>query len=190
MRQAAVRRLENRDPKAIARNAGVGYDEEKRAFLFETLGVPVKVAYPECEITPQFSDWHLLLILHYLDLADGTAPTGRLISFSQIRNGMVRGGGFDRKCEAAVMSLLACISQEEFRNRCLSLGGCVFESNADFSVRIPFLPRFEIVLKVWFADEDFGASARMLPDASADHYLTIEDAVTVGELILERLKEP
>ena len=51
----------------------------------------------------------------------------------------------------------------------------------------PFLPNFPVTLKVWFADEEFDASARMLLDASADHYLTIEDAVTVGEILLEKL---
>ena len=60
-------------------------------------------------------------------------------------------------------------------------------SNADFAVEFAFLPNLPVTLKLWFADEDFGASGRMLLDAGADRYLTIEDAVTVGELLLERL---
>lgn len=59
-----------------------------------------------------------------------------------------------------------------------------------FSVVLPFLPNYPVTLKLWFADEDFPASGRMLLDAGADHYLTIEDAVTVGEIILERLLKP
>ena len=41
--------------------------------------------------------------------------------------------------------------------------------------------------QVWFADEEFPASGRLLLDESAPHYLTIEDAVTVGSLILDQL---
>ena len=48
-------------------------------------------------------------------------------------------------------------------------------------------PRYPVWLKVWFADEEFPASGRLLLDESALHYLTIEDAVTVGSLILDQL---
>ena len=61
------------------------------------------------------------------------------------------------------------------------------ESNADVAYRIPFLPNFPVLLKAWLPDEEFPASGRLLLDSSADHYLTIEDAVTVAEIILERL---
>ena len=53
---------------------------------------------------------------------------------------------------------------------------------------LPFLPRIPLVLKVWFADEEFEASGKLLLTTSADHYLAIEDAVTVGEIILRQIK--
>ena len=46
-------------------------------------------------------------------------------------------------------------------------------SNADIAFLIPFLPRFPVTLKVWFADEEFPASGRLLLDASADHYFAM-----------------
>lgn len=36
--------------------------------------------------------------------------------------------------------------------------------------------------------DEFEASGKFLVSKSADHYLTIEDAVTVGELLLSKLK--
>ena len=48
--------------------------------------------------------------------------------------------------------------------------------------------QYSIWLKVWFADDEFEASGKLLVSKSADHYLTIEDAVTVGELLLSKLK--
>ena len=44
-----------------------------------------------------------------------------------------------------------------------------------------------IWLRLWFGDEEFPASGRLFLDESAAHYLTVEDAVTVGGLLLERL---
>lgn len=40
---------------------------------------------------------------------------------------------------------------------------------------------------LWFVDEEMEASGRMLLNASEDHYLTVENAVTAGSLILEEL---
>ena len=49
---------------------------------------------------------------------------------------------------------------------------------------------FEEMMKAareWLADEEFPASGKLLLDTSADHYLMIEDAVSVGQIIMEAL---
>ena len=80
------------------------------------------------------------------------------------------------------------IGQAELERRCAALGGLRQDSRADLEVCIPFLPRFPLTLRVWFADEELPASCRVFVDASADHYLSVEDAVTAGELLLRRLE--
>ena len=44
-------------------------------------------------------------------------------------------------------------------------------------------------LKIWFADEEFPASGKLFLQDHADHYLSVEDAVTVGEILLQKLSE-
>ena len=44
-------------------------------------------------------EWHHLVILHYLEMADGTPLGQRMTSFGELRDGLVRGGSFDRTCE-------------------------------------------------------------------------------------------
>lgn len=184
---AAQERLADRQPQEICENANIIYNEKDGVFVLESLGQNVKIQYPSFAVTPELDGWHQLVILHYMDLADGAVLENRPISFSQLKDGMVRGGGLDRKCEAVIGSLLKQIPGDALIARCLSLGGQRIQTNADFTVLFPFLPNFPVTLKVWFADEEFDASARMLLDASADHYLTIEDAVTVGEILLEKM---
>ena len=135
---------------------------------------------------PELPGWHSLVILHYLDLADGFPLTGKLIPFGQMRSGMVRGGGIDRRCELAIQSRKN-LNADTLARICKSIGGEPIASNADAAWRIPFLPRFPVTLNIWLPDEDFSASGRLLLDAGADHYLTIEDAVTVAEILLEKL---
>lgn len=189
MNQVALSWLEGRAPEEIAKNAGIQYDADERVFRFSSMGIDLAVAYPSYEITPEVSGWHRLAILHYLHLADGAPLTGREITFGQMRSGMVRGGGIDRKCELAIQSMKD-LDEEKLARICESLGGEKIKSNADVAYRIPFLPRFPVTLKVWLPDEEFPASGRLVLDGSADHYFTIEDAVTVAEILIERIAVP
>ena len=186
MNLAALDRLEGRNPRVIARNAGVHYDEEAHIFHISTMGMDVTVSYPDYHFTPELPGWHRLVILHYLDLADGFPLTGKEILFGQMKSGMVRGGGIDRRCEQVIQNLKG-LNEDALATICERIGGESIASNADAAYRIPFLPNFPVVLKIWLPDEEFPASGRFLLDASADHYLTIEDAVTVAEILMEKI---
>ena len=132
------------------------------------------------------ANWHTLTLLHYLDLADGTPLCGRMIPFSQYKDGLVRGGGLDRNAELIVRRDLSVLPPEELERRCEALGANFEASNADLCARFDFAPRYPVWLKVWFGDEEFPASGHLFVDASAPRYLTIEDAVTVGGTDLGR----
>ena len=185
MLEAARSRLLRHVPEEISEKAGVRY--ENGVFWVRTLGRRVEVQWPDGKITPPVSKWHALTLLHYLDLADGTPLTGRTITFSQYKDGLVRGGGLDRNTELIVRRDLGVLPREELARRCEALGAELLPSNADFCARFDFAPRYPVWLKVWFADEEFPASGRLLVDVSAPSYLTIEDAVTVGALTLDEL---
>ncbi len=185
MMQTAQERLLRHVPEEISEKAGVRY--ENGVFWVRTLGRRVEIQWPAGKITPPVSTWHTLTLLHYLDLADGTPLTGRTITFSQYKDGLVRGGGLDRNTELIVRRDLGVLPREELARRCETLGAELLPSNADFCARFDFAPRYPVWLKVWFADEEFPTSGRILVDESAPNYLTIEDAVTVGSLILDCL---
>ena len=185
MLEAVRSRLLRHVPEEISEKAGVRY--ENGVFWVRTLGRRVEIQWPAGKITPPVSTWHTLTLLHYLDLADGTPLTGRTITFSQYKDGLVRGGGLDRNTELIVRRDLGVLPREERARRCEALGAELLPSNADFCARFDFAPRYPVWLKVWFADEEFPASGRLLVDESAPSYLTIEDAVTVGALILDEL---
>lgn len=187
MYQAAVERLRGRDPEEISRKANVEFDG--RDFHMVSLGIPVSVSWPTGTVSPELESWQTLVLLHYLAGAEGVALSGHPVTFSQLRDGMVRGGGFDRDAEVAIRTELGSLSPEELQRRCRALGGEVQPSNADLCVEFRFAPNWPVWLKIWFADEEFPASGRLLADAAAEHYLSIEDAVTVGGLILHGLQK-
>lgn len=185
MLATARQRLARHDPADIARRAGVTWQDGR--FTVSTLGRIVTVTVSELTVQPALGMWHTLTLLHYLDLADGTPLLGKMMAFAQYPDGMVRGGGFDRRAELVIRRQLGLLPPEELRRRCLALGAELLPSNADLCARFPFLPRYPLWLRLWFGDEEFPASGRLFLDESAAHYLTVEDAVTVGGLLLERL---
>ncbi len=187
MRQAALAWLKDRDPREISTRANVAFDGEK--FTFESLGTPVTISYPAYHITPDLAQWHSLILLHYLSRAEGRPLTGRQITFAQQKDGMIRGGGFDRDVEMTVAQTLGVLPPQELQRRCRALGANIQPSNADLCAVFSIAPNYPVWLKVWFADDEFPASGRMLLDESAEHYLSIEDAVTAGGLILDKLQD-
>ncbi len=188
MRNAARERLSSRTPEDIAARAGALFRKESASLEVQSLGQTLTVGWPDCELVPVVDGWRHLVLLHYMDLADGTPLLGREQPFAKMQNGMIRGGDFDRRAEVAICKL-AEAPLERLRTACEELGASFPPSNADFCAVFPFLPRFPVTLRLWLADEEFDASGRLLIDASADHYLTIEDAVTVGELLLNELEK-
>lgn len=189
MRRVALQWLEGRNPETLAKNAGIHYDGENQNFTLSSLGVDITLHYPDYRVTPRIGEWHYLLLLHYLHLADGTPLLGREISFSQMRSGMVRGGGIDRKFETA-MHTMENFRAEDFEKNCEAFGGMKIQTNADLAYCIPVFPRFPVTVKIWLPDAEFPASGRLLLDSSADHYLTIEDGVTVAEILIDRIGLP
>ena len=187
MRKPALDRLADRTPEELSARSGILFDRKKQVFSLSSLGKNMEIDYPGYEIRPAVDDWHHLLILHYLDLADGTPLSNRLMAFGDLPGGMVRGGGFDRQSERDLGLRLGNCPPEQVERACRALGAVLTPSNADVCAVFSLFPNYPITLKLWFADEDIPGSGRLFLDGSASHYLTVEDAVTAGSLLLEAL---
>ncbi len=185
MRSAARDMMAGKDPAAMAEKAGVVYSGGE--FIVPSLGKEYRISYPDCTISPDLSGWQPLVMLHYLNLADGTPVSGVPCSMGDLPDGVVRGTKFAATSAKELTAFLLDKDEEDVRRRCLSLGGSFTESKADLSVIFPFLPRFPVYLNIWFADDEFPPSAAILMDSSAGHYLSIEDTVAVAEVVIEAL---
>ncbi len=181
-------KLERASAPEIAARAGGEASEIDGTLRIETLGQTVTVKIPEGEALPVLENWHMLVLLHYLCNADGTPVSGRWMSFADMKDGMIRGTKYGGTSEKWFHWFLRGKTLEEVERAALSLGGVPAAGKGDLCISIPFLPHFPVLLQVWEADEEFDASGKLLVDGSADHYLSIEDAVTVGEIVQKRLE--
>ena len=187
MLRAAKERLADHDPLEIAKNACVEFTGD--SFRLMSFGRKVCISFPDFDISPELPQWHTLSLLHYLDLADGFPAGNKQMPFAAYRDGMVRGGGFDRDAEKFIENKLGHLDEALLAQRCLALGGALIPSNADLCARFDFAPCYPLWLKIWFADDEFPASGRLFVSETADHYLTIEDAVTVGSVLFDLLAD-
>ncbi len=189
MRRDAVKMLDGKIPEIIAENTGLTYDFVTQQFRLKSLGKNYTITYPDYGILEEMDSWHYLTILHYLNLADGAELSGKLCTFGDMPDGLVRGTNFDHTISAALAEFVTGHSESELLGIFRKIGGEVISSTADLSVRLWYLPRIPLTVNVWFADEEFPPSVRLMADGSIGHYLTIEDAVTMGDYLLRRLKK-
>ena len=187
MLKAAQARLQGRNAADVAQRSGFAWNTETNTLSCASLGRVVTVEAADWSIHGALGNWHALTVLHYLDMADASPLWGELITFAQQRDGLARGGDFDRRAEIRLSATLGRLTPAEVETRCRTLGGTRLRSNADLCVRFDYLPRYPVTLKLWFADEELEGSGRLFLDRSCDRYLTIEDAVTVGTILLEEL---
>ena len=192
MLQYAKERLRKRSPQEVALAAGVEFDETASAFRFESLGQKIAVGYPtqgavfaETGETPYWA-WHLVM-LHYLDVADGAPLGAEQISFRELQGGVVRGTGFDSDSARTIGNLFGREPVENIKTACEALGAVFQKSNADLCAVFPFLPRYPVTMQIWLADDELEGTGRMLLNQRAAHYLTVEDAVVAGSTLLEFL---
>ena len=175
MLQAAVKRLQNRSGEDLVAKSGAVFHSSRNVLEVLSFYETIEIQLPEFRINS--------------DMADGTEGSQKLITFGNLKDGLIRGTKFDRTAEQKLEKLLQDKDPEKIQKACTSLGAEFTETKADLCAVFPVLPRYPVTLKIWFADEEFPASGKLFLQDHADHYLSVEDAVTVGEILLQKLSE-
>ncbi|MCD6554459.1 MAG: DUF3786 domain-containing protein [Anaerolineae bacterium] len=153
-------------------------------------GQPCLVRYPDGEVQDGYTRQGLpivtqILVLHYLIHADGTPMTNHWVAFRELPGGL----GYDAAFQGRADHRLAGVfghDLESFVRAAEALGGeRITYGDAAFLFRI--FPRLWLAAILYLADEEFGASASVLFDGSAGHYLPTEDLAVLGGLLVSRL---
>ena len=158
MLQVAVKRLQNRSGEDIAEKSGAVFHSSRNMLEVQSFHEVIEIQLPEFYINSDMDEWHYLTLLHYLDMADGTEDSQKLITFGNLKDGLIRGTRFDRTAEQKLEKLLQDKDPEKIQKACTSLGAEFTETKADLCAVFPVFPRYSVTLKIWFADEEFPIS--------------------------------
>lgn len=183
----ALKAFSSKNPVEMARNSGSVFDSEHSIITLQSLGQRIDVNFPDGHIS--FSDSNLspvwywrFIILHYLGRADNAPLLHRLISYRELESGHIYYPAFMRESIKPLADLITRQPAERVKLACLKLGDCL-EDKADVSAVFFLLPRFPVRVNLWSEDEEIEASANILFDFSANHYLHTEDISAAGHIV-------
>ncbi len=187
--EIACGKLKEEDLTRQAENGGFSFSPEE-GIEITFFGKTYHIDPESCDFSsPDESVISLVtkgVILHYILEADGFPLAKKFVTYGEIPGGMTYAGVFRRR---VILPFLGAFGEdlEGFKKASVALNG-VPALLGDAAYTFQIFPRVPVTVVLWAGDEEFPASAKMLFDASIDHYLPLEDVVVMGEMIVGRLK--
>lgn len=189
MLRAAAVRIGGIDIGTKCSFAGVGYDEQNREITLESFGRRSVISLPACACSPALHIWQHLSILQYLMEVgpdESLEVWGSLADLPE--GGHVRGASFDREVDGFISRRLGAHSFDEIIKAAESLGGQIRDDpKTDLSAVFRFMPKYPFLLNMWFPDDEFPASGKILIDRSVSRFLGTEANGTLASLLAEML---
>ncbi|MBF0321204.1 MAG: DUF3786 domain-containing protein [Nitrospirae bacterium] len=137
------------------------------------------------KVTP----WEKILILIYVKTGGSGQPTGRWVSFIDLKGGGVKVEAIRKEFEEP-MSELFNKSPEEAVAAIEGLGAVQVTGQASEMAWIcELMPKIPILLLYWPADTEFPARFKSVFDASADRFLDVESIVFLCEGLVKRVAQ-
>jgi hypothetical protein len=191
--QKARKDLAGRAPHLMAARAGIVYrrlTDETGEFDVPFWEQRFVVAFPDGIVLRAGSDEsppiaEQILTLHYLITADGVPVTSQWIAFRELPGGMGYAPAFEARADNRLKQTFGR-DIERFHRAANALGGETL-SFGDASYLFRIFPKLWLAVVLHLADEEFGASAAVLFDGAAPHYLPTEDLAVIGGILAGRL---
>ena len=181
-------KLREEQLKKIRQLAKVG-ENNTYQFLGYALNLETKQFHDLLQKNTMHNDWivqNITILLAHYSLANDVAKTGKLVKFKDLPGGYAYEHAFTQRAVDPIAKAFGNAGAE-LAEAAKMFGGKQL-NYGDISVEIPALEGIPIVYILW-ATPDFPASANLLFDESARHFLDTETLSCLGELATHRLLE-
>ncbi|MCJ7769689.1 MAG: DUF3786 domain-containing protein [Dehalococcoidales bacterium] len=164
---------------------------DKETILLDYLGSSYIITLSDMDISPACSSQETvqprdkLLMLHYFINADGSPPTGKMITYKEIPDGATYFPTFYKR---AIKPLLDNFAKEpyKFLDIAAKLSG-IKAYFGDLSVTINAFRKVPLIFVLWFGDDELAPEGSILFDSNITGYLSAEDITVLCEIIAWRL---
>jgi hypothetical protein len=180
--------LRPRDPRAMAYKCGMEFGDGVLCARF--YGEPYVISFPDLvarvAATNQVCGLNrTAMFLYYLQTADGAPLAGKWIAFRDLPGGMFYHQAYQgysgNRLAKAIDNRIGV-----FERAAKNLGGMKLDLG-DAAFAFDALPRVRVAAVYYAGDEDFSATANVLFDESASHYLPTDALAGVGSALVDRL---
>ena len=176
------------DPRQAAMRAAVSYEEG--TFQLPFFGTIYHVGWPQASVVRASDQGEIdiagrILLLHYLLTADGAPLGADWIAFRSLPGGLGYDSAFQGRASLRLERAFGT-NLEAFKTAARALGGEGL-SYGDDSYSFRVLPRVWLAVVLYLADEEFSATANVLFNKAASHYLPTEDLAVLGGILAGRL---
>jgi hypothetical protein len=185
--------LREADPERVAALSGAKLERRDGAHVFTLclLDTEVTLAHPSLELARvdggPCAEWQRHLLTYYLSMADGTQPAGKWVALRDLPDGMFYQRAFEGYTGGDLVRAFGN-DVEPFREACRALGAEALNTG-DAGYRFLVLPKVWLAAIYWLGEEIIPPSARVLFDASIQHYLPTDSCAALGGWLADRIIE-
>lgn len=138
----------------------------------------------EGHITP----WLKILLLNYIKNSGNSNLSNKWVSFSELKNGMLKANTFKSECEDALNSIL----NDYFDKSDTIFSGLGARRLQGLSTEnawtLKLLPKIPVLILYWQKEDDFPSQTKILFDSSADQFLDVESLVFLTEEMIREIE--
>ncbi len=168
---------------------GIGGGVKDGMLVLDCFGREFRIS-PDGEIAARghMTPWIKILLLHYIRTAGRGGLTGKYVSYSELKSGMVKVSSFQRDCEEPLTELFK--KDFEQTGRILTRMGTKKEKGfpTEHAWQLFLLPKLPVTVLYWPQEEEFPARVKILFDSSADRYLDAESLIFLVEGLVKNIE--
>jgi hypothetical protein len=169
---------------------GIGAELKKdNSIAIKCMGREFSIS-PDGEITTHghITPWIKILLLHYIRTAGKGELSGKWVSYSELRGGMVKASSFLRDCEEPLKELL----ERDFAQTEKILIRLGAERREGFPTEnawhLYLLPKLPVMILYWPQEEEFESKTKVIFDSTADRFLDAESIIFLVEGLVKNIE--
>lgn len=168
---------------------GIGAELKNSSLSIKCLGREFTVDRDgEIRTHGHITPWMKILLLHYVRTAGKGNLSGKLVSYSELKSGLIKASAFQRDCEDPLMELF----NVDMNMVVAALGRLGAESQKGFPTEhawnIFLLPKIPVTILYWPSDNEFSSKTKILFDFTADRFLDTESLIFLVEGMIKNLQ--
>lgn len=168
----------------------LGSELKDNNLIIKCLGREFEIS-PDGEITTQgyITPWIKILLLHYIKTRGKGELSGRWVSYSELKAGVVKALSFIRECEDPLKELF----DRDFDTIETILTRFGAERRSEFPTsnawRMHLLPKIPVLILYWQKEDEFESKVKILFDSTADRFLDAESIIFLVEGLVKNLEQ-